>query len=113
MDLTPQPPSDFCKKLYDLDANLFVRWHPGHKRWSIWWMSPDDGHIDHVVTAVEPNGDYRPLDDRTLKIIRMNRYYADHPDELKKILLTDVEENNKKSEERTKDNIRALQKDLP
>lgn len=111
MEVRPVPDTEFCKKLYALDPDLFLNWDPACGRWSVWHKDPYDGSINHVVNVMDPNGAYRPLDDRVIQIIHRNRWYAQHPEELKKVLLTDPEEEQKKSDQRTKDNIKLLEKD--
>lgn len=111
MEIYPTPPSDFCKKLYEMDPNLSLNWDPHGERWSVWWVSPDDGGRHHVMNVMEPSGAYRPLDERTIKIIQMNRYYASHQKELEKVLVDDPAEELRKSDARTRDNIRHMAKD--
>lgn len=111
MEVYPLPPPDFCKKLYELDPNLSLNWDPSHEVWSVWCKNPDNGGFEHVMNVVEPDGSYRPLDDRSLKIIKMNRYYAQRPEELEKILVDSIEEENERAEQRKLENAKYLNKD--
>lgn len=85
-NILPMPPSDFCKRLHEFDHRLQLNWDRQHGAWGI-WCKEDDGSISHVMSVVEPNGGFRPLDERVFKILRANRHFAQHPDELEKILI--------------------------
>lgn len=111
MEIYPIPPSDFCKRLYELDPNLSLNWDPSHGVWSIWYNDRYTGLRDHVMNVMEPDGSYRPLDERTIKIIKMNHYYAQHPDELIKAVIDPIEQERVRADAKDEDNARHFGND--
>lgn len=64
-------PPDFAKKLEELDPNLKVTWDPIHDNWLL-WNRKDSFQSKYcrgwllLFPVREPDGSYRPLDDRVL-----------------------------------------------
>jgi len=64
-------PVSFRRLLHEIDQGLEVTWNPIRERWVVWMKDPK---IDHpicqgwrlICNVEHPNGDYMPLDERTL-----------------------------------------------
>lgn len=111
MKVYPFPPLDFVKRLQTLDPDLFLNWDPVNEHWSVWHRNRDYNRVDHVLNVIEPDGKFRPLDERTIEMIRANGFYAQHPDLLIKKLIDEPEEELKKSEKSQHDNVLHFAKD--
>jgi hypothetical protein len=91
MEVFPVPPDSFCQQLREYDPDLELNWDHVHGVWSIWVrLSANERH--HVMNVINDDGSYRPLDGRTMAILRANRFFAQHPEKLEKKLLTQEEE---------------------
>ena len=64
---TPDPA--FVKKLREVSKRLEVVWTPVLERWVIWWTGTDGARY-RIYEVGEPNGLYRPLDDRTINMLK-------------------------------------------
>ena len=66
----------FTQRLCSYDAQLSVRWIPSKERWGIYRTVRPKGAINYrsVLVHVVQNADlsYRPLDERTLRHLRIN-----------------------------------------
>ena len=111
LEVYPVPPKDFCRKLYRIDPNLHLNFDTVQKVWHIWCKDPYNGTMDHVMAVVEPDGSYRPLDNRAIDQLIRNRYYQQNPDLLIKLLLDDPEFDDQKRLSSAHDNVRHLSKD--
>lgn len=111
MDLIalPVPPPDFCRKLRTFDPNLQLNWDPAHGVWAIWVRNGSD--VTHVMNVVNEDGSYRPLDERTIMILQRNKYFAEHPKELEKIICDDPILRREKDQAFVHDELRHLAKD--
>lgn len=64
----------FVKKLKKMDDKLSVSWSSQKERWVIYRTIPRMGRLYHtrtpILTVQNPDGSYRPLDDRALEMLR-------------------------------------------
>lgn len=63
-------PSDFRKRIQEIDPAYEVTWNPIRERWQVFARSPKINHPIcqgwKLVFVVEEDGEYVPLDERTL-----------------------------------------------
>lgn len=111
MDVYPVPPSDFCRQLRELDPNLQLNWDPVQGVWQIWHKREFAKDRDFVMSVVNSDGSYRPLDDRTMHALKMNRFYAENPKLLEKIFYYDPLERQQKLDEIEREDSRVMAKD--
>lgn len=109
--ILPVPPADFLRRLYEYDRNLQLNFDPTHGVWAIWCKDPISGRLDHVMSVVEPNGSFRPLDERVFLQLRANRYYQQNPDELKKVLIDDLLTKRENDQKFVHDEMKHVAKD--
>ena len=110
-EVYPVPPEDFCKKLFQFDRNLQLNFDPGQGVWSVWHRHPDTGEFTHVMNVVEDDGSYRPLDGRVFLVLERNRFFANNPDELEKVLCDDLESEMDRQKRAVHDDVKHLSKD--
>lgn len=60
----------FLEELKSISSRLFIKWEYGLDRWVIWYHGRD-GQDYRIWEVVNEDGSYRPLDDRTLNLMRM------------------------------------------
>ena len=111
MEIYPTPPPSFCKKLHEFDRDLRLNWDPNHRVWAIWHDNKATGKVEHIMNVVEPDGSYRPLDDRAFRILTKNAWYVNHPKELEKDIVDKPMEDRIRQEASVKDDLRHLAKD--
>lgn len=63
------------------------------------------------MNVVENDGSYRPLDERTIKAVKMNRWYADHPAELLDVLVDEPARKLEAADKSDRDNALHFAKD--
>ena len=107
----PVPSAEFCRKLYRFDPDLRLTWDNTQGCWQIWYMDQKTRMVNHVMNVVENDGRFRPLDDRVFQILQMNRYYAEHPEELAKVIVDDPEAARVADRRRIEDDLRHVAKD--
>ena len=110
LEVFPVPPSEFCKRLHEFEPGLQLNWDKSQGCWSIWYKNPSTGERSHVMNVIENDGSYRPLDERTFQILRMNRFYAANPDIAVKKILT-VEEDQARERKHVHEELGHLAKD--
>ena len=64
--LTPDP--NFVRRLKEISSALSVVWTPVLERWVIWYQS-SDGANHRIHEVKNPDGSFRPLDERTLTML--------------------------------------------
>lgn len=65
----PSVDASFLKEMKTISRKLFIQWETGLDRWVIWYHG-DDG-VDYRIWEVKnEDGSYRPLDNRTLDLLR-------------------------------------------
>lgn len=111
MILEMRPDPDFVNKLYRLDRDLVLCFDREMGRWQIWRKDADSGRLEFIINVINDDGSYRPLDDRTINILKMNRFYAENPDLLIKTMIDDENERREKAIEKTLDNLKSVSKD--
>jgi hypothetical protein len=68
--MDPSPDWAIVKRLKEYDPEIEVHWERGFNRWFL--SAPDrTGRRVRVLTIMESNGQYRPLDERTLVVLRL------------------------------------------
>ncbi len=111
MEFLPVPDPEFCRRLREFDPSLQLNFDPAHGVWAIWCKDPYTGSIDHVMSVVNHDGSYRELDGHVFNVLRMNRFYQQHPELLTNKVVDSLENDLEKSENRSKENARLLSKD--
>ena len=90
------PDKGFMKKLRGMDKYLDVRWDGVRERWTIWRIVPSLGGSykrNHLICYVQNDiGGYRPLDDRTIRMLKMADMQVRGAD----TVLDEIEESNAK-----------------
>ena len=64
--LQPSVPQSFLKELHLVRNDIFPIWNKSTNRFEIWHKDRRTGLIRVVLIVQEENGDYRPLDNRTV-----------------------------------------------
>ena len=64
-----RPDRDFVKKLKVISSQLEVEWSASIERWVIWYYGADGGWY-RIHEVKNPDGSFRPLDDRVLTMLR-------------------------------------------
>lgn len=68
------PDIGFVRELHRLDPHLYVTWNKSKERWIIVERGYQTG-LDHIVMKVEDEGGgYRPLDSRTITLLKAARW---------------------------------------
>lgn len=112
MDLSPVPDIEFAKRLAMFDKDLVIAWDRSQKVWQIWRRDPYTAKVEFIISVVNEDGSYRPLDDRTLAILKMNRFYAENPEIALKVLVDEPIEKRNKAIVATQDNLASVSKDI-
>lgn len=63
------PDSTFVRELKEISPDLSVVWTPVLNRWVIWYQS-SDGTKHRIHEVKNPDGSFRPLDNRTLTMLK-------------------------------------------
>ncbi len=111
MDFMPVPSSDFCRKLKMLDPDLHLNFDTSVGVWQIWLKDRNKGNIEFIMNVVENDGSYRQLDDRTIAILRANKFFAENPKDLEEHLCDGLEKQIKKEAEKVHDDCKHFSKD--
>jgi len=69
MDLIPD--KNFVKQLHVISKDLSVKWERTLERWVIDYKNPS-GQIIRILEVKNPDSSYRPLDERTLEVLRLS-----------------------------------------
>lgn len=88
-----KPDRVFDRSLKELDDRLEARWNSRSERWEIWvklrlpglyaGMTEGDGFrggYHRIMTVKNPDGSFRPLDNRTIALLIYGDLQADGPD---------------------------------
>lgn len=89
----PSVDAGFLKDLKTISRKLFIKWETGLDRWVIWYHG-DDGADYRIWEVCNEDGSYRPLDGRTLDLLRR----ADMSKQVKDPAYIASEQYNKRKE---------------
>lgn len=73
------------RKLKEISQHLSVEWNRALALWVIWYQNPEDGRKYRIYEVKNEDDSYRPLDDRTIHLLRQSDTHRMDEDPIRRV----------------------------
>lgn len=110
--IVPTAPPMIREALYRYDKNLHLNFDPVMYCWQVWRRDDFTGQLHHLFNYLNPDGSYRELSSSIIDKLNECRWNAEHPDELRRLLVDNVYKQIEREQKAVHDDMVHISKDI-